>query len=136
MEKLNLKIKSVFLPKDRLDELDEIPKRPGGDIDYWKAAELLCKKDGGRLPTPEELAELATYIYGEKIGPYEDNYDVDAKNIPLEFKEIWKRQNWFALWSGKEGSVTDAYGRGFATARTSGNLWRGYCNRHGVCLGE
>lgn len=44
--KLPFKIKSVFLAKDRLNELEEIPKLPSGDIDYWKATELLCEKDG------------------------------------------------------------------------------------------
>lgn len=46
---------SVFNPADRLDELDEIPKLPNGLTDYWQASKLLCEKDGGRMPSVEEL---------------------------------------------------------------------------------
>lgn len=134
-EKLPFKIKSVFLAKDRLNELEEIPHLPDGNIDYRKATELLCEKDGGRLPTMEELAQLASYMYGKDIEPYEDYFELEIKNMPAELKPIYEQQGWFALWSRREYSATRAYARYFDTSGTSYNgSWRGYSNQHGVCI--
>jgi hypothetical protein len=135
--KLPFKIKSVFLVKDRLNELEEIPKLLSGYIDYWKAAELLCEKDGGRLPTMKELAQLASYIYGKDIAPYKDYVNLEIKNMPAELKPIYEKQGWFALWSRREYSATSAYYRHFNTSRTFYYYYRhGISNFHGVCLGE
>lgn len=135
-KKLLFKIKSAFLTKDRLNELEEIPKLSDGYIDYWKATELLCEKDGGRLPTMEELAQLASYIYDKDIEPYEDYNDLEIKNMPAELEHIYEKQSWFALWSRREDSTTSAYARHFGPSGTYYDYyWRGDSNYlHGVCI--
>lgn len=104
IEKPNLRIISNFYAKDRLNELDEIPRLENGEVDYWKASKLLCEKDGGRLPTMKELAEIASYIYQEKIGKFEDKYDMTPQN---EFISLGN------YWSSSESSPTHAYLRRF-----------------------
>jgi len=73
---LNLKLKliSVFNPAERLDELGEIPKLPNGLIDYWQAGKLLCEKDGGRMPTCEELQLISA---ADRAGLIDTGLDQD-----------------------------------------------------------
>lgn len=108
-----LKIKSVFSPKDRLNELTKVPKLPTGEINYWRAAQLLCKKDGGRLPTMKELAQLATYIYERKITAYDDYSGLTIKNWLPALQSIYSKNNCFHLWAQDEYSSSYAYYRSF-----------------------
>ncbi len=110
--KLSFKIKSVFNPADRLNELDEIPKLPNGETDYWQAGKMLCEKDGGTIASMEDLAELASYIYGEEIDAYDDYDDLEVKNVPEELKGI---EFPFWVWSGRENGSDLAYGRYFGS---------------------
>lgn len=126
--KPNLKIISNFYACDRLDELDEVPKLEDGNVDYWQASKLLCEKDGGRLPTMKELAEIASYMYQTKIGEFEDNYDLELKNelIPLGY-----------YWSSLEASSTYAYYRIFYS--DSSRWYRGYGRSNAyraLCVGD
>ena len=125
--KPNLKIIKIFNAKDRLDELDEVPKLETGEIDYWLASKLLCEKDGGRLPTMKELAEIASYMYQEDFEEYDDKYNLELKNefIPLGY-----------YWSSRECSAAGAYVRGFNSSYSHyGNDYR-YCARYALCLGD
>ena len=76
---------SEFRPADRLSELEEVPKI-GDCINYWQAAKILCKKDGGHLETREELAQLASEIYVNNdgtpvtIGKDDDGWDLQVKD--------------------------------------------------------
>ena len=125
--KPNLKIIKIFNAKDRLDELDEVPKLENGEIDYWLASKLLCEKDGGRLPTMKELAEIASYMYQTKIGEYEDEDDLELKNelIPLG-----------NYWSSREGSAANAYRRGFYSSHSHYSYYYRYYALYALCLGD
>lgn len=146
-----LNIKSAFFAKDRLDELDEIPKLPNGETDYWLAGKLLCEKDGGRLPTMEELGKLGEWLYtndkGEhpKIGAYDD-IDVRDYTFDIEKAKSIGLKNWDGseigggyvnvyLWSSVEDSSDSAYERGFYTDCA---FWYGYgrdgANNQVLCL--
>lgn len=90
--KINLKdidyeieIISNFKPKDRLNELEEIPKFPNGKVDYWKAGSLLCEKDGGRLPTIEELQLIAILQKNKLINTDYSGYFWSSSDLDGEF---------------------------------------------------
>lgn len=131
----DLKIKSVFYAKDRLDELDEIPKTPNDNIDYWKASKLLCEKDGGRLATMDELAQLASYIYGVNIPPYAN---VDKLKVKQMHEELQKFEMPFYVWSSSELSSYYAYYWYFFYSSYTGWSYSSRTNSDqlAVCLGE
>lgn len=87
---LKLKIISVFDPAERLDELKEIPELPTGQIDYWQASKLLCEKDGGRMPTVEELQLISA---ADRAGLIDTG---------LEYRDDW-------FWSSKKDSLCTAW---------------------------
>lgn len=117
IKRINLKIISNFYACDRLDELDYIPILENGNIDYWKASELLCKKDGGRLPTMKELVGITSYIHQKEKYKFEDNHNLYIKNKLLSSDYYW---------SDLESSATTAYYRGFYS---DGSYWGRYGNR-------
>lgn len=87
--KPNIRIIGTFKTSERFDELDEIPRLENGEVDYWKASKMLCEKDGGRLPTMKELAEIASYMYQTKIDEFEDKYDLKVINKLIPFGGFW-----------------------------------------------
>ena len=125
--KPNLKIIKIFNAKDRLDELDEVPRLDDGEIDYWLASKMLCEKDGGRLPTMKELAEIASYMYQEDFEEYEDKYDLELKNelIPLGY-----------YWSSREGSAAFAFIRSFGSSGSGYYDYYRYYALYALCLGD
>ena len=88
-KKPSLKILSIFNVIDRLDELDEVPNLLNGEPDYWFISKLLCKKDGGRLPTMEELAEIASYIYQTDFKEFDSKYNLNLKNKLIPYGHYW-----------------------------------------------
>ena len=127
--KPKFKIIGTFNAKDRLDELGEVPRLENGEIDYWLASKMLCEKDGGRLPTMDELAEIASYMYQDDFGEFVNKYGLELKNelIPLG-----------GYWSSSESTATRAYGRSFSS---DGSHWyrsyiRGSSNVRALCVGD
>ena len=125
--KPNIRIIGTFNTSDRLDELDEIPRLENGEIDYWLASKLLCEKDGGRLPTMKELAEIASYMYQVEIGEFEDKWDLDLQDelIPLD-----------GYWSSSESSAVYAYRRYFGTANSFWYRDERYYGYKSLCVGD
>lgn len=143
MVDLKLNIKSIFLAKDRLNELDEIPHTPYGDIDYWKASQLLCEKDGGRMPTLEEIAQLANYLYNtDNIEAKNDiaYLSIDTTKAGPLFSQSpggTDSSPWFYVWSSEEYSAYYAYNRYFGNTYTGyGCSNRANSNKLAVCLGD
>ena len=147
-----LNIKGAFFAKDRLNELDEVPKLPNGETDYWLAGKLLCEKDGGRLPTPEELGKLGEWLYSDKngihptIGAKDDAYVSDYE-FDVEKANSINLKNWYGseitedyvsvgLWSSVQGDSDYAYGRNFSTDYAYWDaINRRYTGRQVLCLG-
>ena len=133
---LPFKIISNFRPSDRIEEyvreVGNLPRSSSGSIDYWQMAKDLCKKDGGRLPTMEELAQLASYIYGEEIGEMEDKYDLTVKNHIEGFDPS---EGLFGLWSSSPYGTEIAYYRYFYDSDTGyNNNYRSNDSIRAVCL--
>ncbi len=133
--KLSFKIKNVFKPADRLNELGEIPKLPNGQTDYWQAGKMLCEKDGGAMASMEDLAELASYIYDKEIEAYDDCDDLEVRNVPEELKDI---EFPFWVWSGREYASSYAYYRNFNSTSSGwyGIYHRNYSSGLVLCKGD
>lgn len=100
---------------ERMNELDEIPKTPNNRTDYWKVAELLCKKDAGRLPTVGELAIISG----------------------LQETKILNTQFYGRFWSSSEVSATMALKRNISSSASSwGAYSRNVDNFVPLCVGD
>jgi hypothetical protein len=129
---LSFKIMHTIDVNKRLNELAEIPRLENGTIDYWLASKLLCEKDGGRLPTEEELAELASYLYGVNIGPREDKYNLEIKN---QIKELGEPPYFF--WSSSELSASVAVRRSIGSNNSSWYQYNRSNSRYvPLCVGD
>ena len=110
------------------------------DEDYWGGAMKACAEKGMRLPKSDELAKIATDVYGTTVGSTQ-NIDSGLTLNATKVAEYGFRNpsgsRWFSLWSGQEASVDDAYGLYFST---SGTYWtslsRTNSTRQAVCVPE
>ena len=127
-------------PKDVWQNyFDEMPKYNTSKNDYYGVAQEICKKNGGHLPSANELAQIATALYGETIGDAENKTGLTMKNKEKVYAALGITDNpsWFRLWSSVPNSTDYAYYRYFGSDHTS---WVG-SGRHSdphrvVCLGE
>ena len=87
---------------------------------YWAGAKKTCADNGMRLPTMQELADVATYIYKQDnpIGAKEDrdNITPDASRAT----ELNWSTNGCYYWSSEPYSTSDAYKRDF---HSSNSYW-------------
>ena len=105
--------------------------------DYWAGAVKQC---GGvsKMPTMAQLGELASQMYvgNPSIGAKQDKDNIQFDSNSSTAKALGLTP-YFYLWSGEEGSSSNAYGRSFYTTRS---YWNGYNRRNSggqaVCLGE
>ena len=88
---------------------------------YWAGAKKACATNGMRLPTMQELADVATYIYKQDnpIGAQEnrDNITPDADRAT---QLNWSIDAW-GYWSSEPDGSYQAYMRSF---RSSYSYWR------------
>lgn len=76
--------------------------------DYWAGALKQCKDIGGHLTTPEELAKIASALYGKEISPKENINKKFDKNIAnaLGFNFLYEIPS---MWSSEEKNDKTAY---------------------------
>ena len=99
------------------------------ESDYWAGAVKQCQDAGGRLPTAQELADIATALYGGKQGGGSFSAS-DSTNswingagsigsgeaIPEALSGLGS--SWYYLWSSGELSANYAHSRGFNSSGT------------------
>ena len=107
--------------------------------DYWAGAAKQCN-GVDKLPSPAQLAELASQLYvgNPSIGAKEYKVGIQFDSNSSTAKALGLTP-YFYLWSGTEISSIDAYSRVFDT--TSSNWYGSYFYRYysyvqAVCLGE
>jgi len=101
-------------------------------INYWAGAKKSCAGKGMELPTMEQLADLASTIYGSPIGRLENKSSLTIKD---EHKDVF--QFGYAYWSRDIYTYSNggAYLRAFGSSSTSyfwenknyGNDYRAIC---------
>ena len=88
-KRIKFKILNCFYAIDRSDELDTVPKTPSNMNDYWLVSKMLCEKDGGRLPSEDELTILSGLIEREIIdlpyGAYWSSVEVSSSQARRRF---------------------------------------------------
>lgn len=105
------------------------------DPDYWAGAMKMCKDQGMRLPTDEELTELAKYLYNnDSISLSEKTYGtLDISKIPDSLSGIGS--SWVYLWSSNESSAYVSYRRSFYNTYTyKGTKHRNIADILAVCV--
>ncbi len=111
------------------------------DNDYWAGAVKAC---GGttKMPTPDQLAKLATQIYGQEIGAKEDKSGLTIKDQTLfdalHAKSPTATSSSFYVWSSEESDSYSAYGRLFGDTCSNYNDGNRYYGSTilAVCLGD
>ena len=97
------------------------------DNDYWAGAVKQCKDAGGRLPTEQELADIATALYGGKQGggsfSASDSGWINGAGLIGSGEAIPEALSglgsyWYNLWSSRETSASSANYRGFNSSGT------------------
>lgn len=87
----------------------------GSDDDYWAGALKECVDNDGRLPAVEEMQELASAIYGQKITSNSNS------NLNINNKELWNEitngQNSVTLWGNTDNS--NVYANAFTFTKSS-----------------
>ena len=107
--------------------------------DGWADAMIQCKAAGGRLPTMNELAKLATYLYNasSQIGD-DENYNTTPLDTSKLTGSIFEGlgSSWTDLWSSSEDGYRDAYYRIFE----NGITWKNRMDRseglRAVCVAD
>ena len=102
--------------------------------DYWAGAVKQC---GGvsKMPTADDLAKLATELYGVQVGANQSKFDIHLDTSKASSMGFTGAP--FVVWTGVEIDRDRAYGRYFRSLRTS---WY-YDGRYSsafqtVCLGD
>ena len=108
------------------------------DPDYWAGAVKAC---GGvsKMPTEEQLAEIANYVYNTSgIGTKDQ-----VSGLTLDYEKAAELGftvtpgSSFSVWSGEESSDSSAYDRHFHSTGPSGGIGsRGNSYLQAVCLGD
>ena len=88
-------------------------------INYWAGAKKACADNEMRLPTMQELADVATYIYEQEnpIGAQESRYDITPD--PDRAAELNWSIGWY-YWSSEPYGSHYAYIRSFYS---TGSYW-------------
>ena len=106
------------------------------DTDYWAGAVKQC---GGvsKMPTADDLAKLATELYGTSVGAEQDIWNGGLTLDTSKASSLGFTGTSFYVWSGKDLNSGFAYYRAFSSL---GTLWgynyRTYSNFQAVCAGE
>ena len=109
------------------------------DDDYWGGAMKACAEKGMRLPNADEIAKVATELYGTNVG---STTRLEAalnqtKAAQYGFQDNTGHTSSFDLWSNQEYNVGYAYRRTFTTLLSKwGNDSRNYFNRQAFCVVE
>ncbi len=118
------------------------------DNDYWAGAVKHC---GGvqNMPTPAQLAEIATDLYGDhgfstSGYEYKDGLTMDKTKSYVSILDAvygdsvsGRPSGEFAIWSGQESDGYYAYDRGFVSDYTlADGYYRGTNYALAVCLGD
>ncbi len=109
------------------------------DDDYWAGAVKAC---GGtsKMPTLEQLGQLATYVYNYDgtIGAQQDVSGLTLDTTKAaQFLSASPYSTSFYVWAGQEYSQRSAYFRGFNSTGTNwGNYSRSNSDTLAVCIGE
>ncbi len=115
------------------------------ESDYWAGAMKQCQDAGGRLPTEQELADIATALYGGKQGggsfsasdsmSYINCAGSIGSGVAIPEALSGLGSSWYTLWSSGEGYATYAYLRGFVSSGTTrGNGYRNSSGIRAVCV--
>ena len=119
------------------------------DNDYWAGAVKHC---GGvqNMPTPTQLAEIATDLYG--VHGFSSTNDGTTYGLTMDKTKPYVSilnaiygdmagisDRTFSIWSGQEYSAYSAYNRFFTSTYTSlgysgGSGYRGLSDRLAVCI--
>ena len=118
--------------------------------DYWQASKDYCEKVvGGHLPSKEDLAQIATELYGTKFEPEQKITNLDwDKNKDSIFSALgikesdlnnagWGTGEDLWLWSSDADGSSDVYGRWFMknySDRGTNNRYRHQTGRTTVCI--
>ncbi len=89
---------------------------------YWAGAKKACAENGMRLPTTQELADVATYIYKQDtpIGATETRRDI-SPNATRAAELNWSISNSYAsYWSSEPSASWEAYIRNFLSSYSDG----------------
>ena len=107
-----------------------------GKGDRWAAAMIACQDMGGHLPTMEELAKIASELYGVTIGATETkSANLVKSKMPTVLSGM--SSSWYGLWSSSEYSANNAYYRAFYSSGTSRyDDTRHFSNIRAVCVGD
>ena len=87
-KEFKFKILGCFHVVDRLDKLTAIPQTPHWKNDYWLASKMLCEEDGGRLPSDDELAVIATLVERKII---DLPYGYYWSSVEVSSSQAWRR---------------------------------------------
>ena len=93
---------------------------------YWAGAKKTCAENEMRLPSLQELAEVATYIYKQEIKPGD-------QHIPVVFDvDRAAKINWIlgSYWSNTEYGSWGAERRAFSSNSTT---WYGAGGGNATC---
>jgi len=105
---------------------------------YWAGAKKTCEEKGMELPTMDQLANLASTIYGTTIEPYKD-YWGSLHGTPLSIQKGYENALTFGYdyWSSEQDPdyTSKAYVRGFLST-DSYCTWGGksYSTNRAVCV--
>ena len=117
------------------------------DDDRWGGAMKACKEQGYRLPTDQDLADIANALYTgmqasatDKAGKskYGTNNASIGSNEPVPDALSGLGSSWYYLWSGSEGSSSSAYFRTFYDTSSSRDYYygRGTSEVRAICVGD
>lgn len=110
------------------------------ESDYWAGAMAECKSKGQSLPSLEQLATLANYLYNtDKVTATDDVLGLTMDESRMAELGASYNGSYFRVWSSVEYSKSGAYYRTFAQSDTyyrsySGNT-RDSSSHVGVCVG-
>ena len=97
-------------------------------FNYWAAARKICAELDMRLPSAQELADIATYIYHQEdnpIGAYENRTGIDMDDDVRGASLGWSKTVQTATyWTGESFDDRYAYSRYFEGSRSLGGRLR------------
>ena len=108
-----------------------------GNTDYWVGAMIQCNELGQRLPTMDELASIANYVYGTNgISSNSDQSDITLDiNKANSLGITPDMSNSFSLWSSEEVNTIWANARNFDSNSTIFKLGgRSTSTRKAMCV--
>ena len=91
-------------------------------INHWAGAKKACADNEMRLPTQQELADVATYIYKQESNPIgaTENRDSITPDSDRAAKLNWSANGWY-YWSSEPHDSRNACSRSFFSPGSYGN---------------